>query len=583
MHRKPVLILLLLCAVTFGNSLRNGFVGDDNFLILQNDFYSSFSNIKDLFSSRYITDSAQAISPADSARYFSGSVAYRPVLSLTYFWDYALWKEQPFGYHFTSLLWHTANALLVYWLIFLVGGHAGTALLAAAVFAVHPFKSEAVCAISYRADLVGTLFFLLAVIAHVMRRKTGRRGWSAAAHGGLFLAVFAKEAAIVYPAVMFCYDRFFSRDTGGQGVWKAFIRPYAGYAAVCALYIYVYLFVFPNEQAASVTWLGGSAAAHAVKSVQILAGYLNGFFLPVFVKVLPPVFLPPTPVPAGLSVTLAALTVGLMAWLSVLFARRGAANAFFISWFWIAVVPVSNLIPLVNPMAHRFMYLPSVGIAFMLAVFLIAAGQWMNAKWRSRHFVYILAAAYLLAAMIVSVKINAAWRHDFIMAYQLYQKHPRDPVSHLFMGLTYVRIGEPAKAEEVILKGVRLGLEDPRVYYTLALSRQDDYDVAIGYLSKGVEMYPDYPMLHLGLGRTYLMKGDLGRARQALRRSLELQPSYRAYNYLFQVLLLQNDEPGIDALRKEISARMQDPQYDAFLSKTLEIKDTLKLPEDNGF
>lgn len=185
--------------------------------------------------------------------------------------------------------------------------------------------------------------------------------------------------------------------------------------------------------------------------------------------------------------------------------------------------------------------------------------------------------------MIIAIRINAAWRHDYIMAYRLYQNHPRDPVSHLFMGLTYVRIGEPEKAERVILDGIRLGLDDPRVYYILALSRKDDYDLAAGYLNKGVSVYPDYPMLYLGLGRTYLMKGDLVRARQALRQCLALQPSYRAYNYLFQVLLLEKDAPGLAALQREISAVMRDPQYDAFLAKTLQIKDTLTLPEDNGF
>ena len=583
MHRKPVVILLLLCAITFGNALRNGFVGDDNFLILQNEFYSSFSNIKDLFTSRYLTGPAAAISPADTARYFSGSVAYRPVLSLTYFWDYALWKEQPFGYHFTSLLWHTANTLLVYWLIFLVSGQAGVAFWAAAIFAVHPFKSEAVCAISYRADLVAALFVLLGMIAHVQFRRRREVTWAAAAHTAFFLAVFAKEAAIVFPGMVFCYDRFCVRREEQGDDWRRFIVPYAGYAAIGAFYIYIYLFVFRNEQAASVTWLGGSPGMHLIKSVQILAGYVTGLFLPFVVKVLPPVYLPPMTDAFVLTAALTAAIVALTAWTSVLFSRRGSANAFFIGWFWLTLIPVSNLIPLVNPMAHRFMYLPSVGMAFMLAVFLHAAGEWMNARLRSRNFVTIFAGAYLLAAMIIAIRINAAWRHDYIMAYRLYQNHPRDPVSHLFMGLTYVRIGEPEKAERVILDGIRLGLDDPRVYYILALSRKNDYDLAAGYLNKGVSVYPDYPMLYLGLGRTYLMKGDLVRARQALRQCLALQPSYRAYNYLFQVLLLEKDAPGLAALQREISAVMRDPQYDAFLAKTLQIKDTLTLPEDNGF
>ncbi|MBZ0166847.1 MAG: tetratricopeptide repeat protein [Candidatus Omnitrophica bacterium] len=583
MHRKPLTILLILCALVFANSLRNGFVGDDNFLILQNDFYSSWANVRDLFTSRYMTDSAQAISPADNARYFSGSVAYRPVLSLTYFWDHALWQENPLGYHLTSVLLHMANVGAVYFLVFLIGGQIGPAFLTALIFAVHPFKSEAVCAISYRAGMVASLFLLGAMLAYLRFKKVVLSRWAILAHTSFFLALFAKESAIVFPALVFVYDRLFTANTEKGGWLRRYAAPYSGYLGICAVYVYVYLFVFPNAQASSVSWLGGGLVTHVRTGFQILAEYLSGFFFPLFVHVVPPVYVPQMPAPENVMAAVMVLTVVFAVWMSVLFARRGKMNAFFISWFWLALVPVSNIIPLVNPMAHRFMYLPSIGIAFLLAKFIQVAGEWLNQKLKSHYFVPIVAGTYLITCGIAAVAINAAWRHDFIMAYQLYQKHPRDPISHLFMGLTYIRIGEPEKAERVILQGARLGLEDPRVYYALALSRKDDLDVAIAYLNKGVEAYPDYAMLYLGLGRCYLLQGDLVQARQSLRRSLALQSSYRAYNYLFQVLLMEGDMPAVEAVRDEITAVMQDPQYDAFLAHTMDIKDTLTLPEDNGF
>ena len=115
MHKKAIIIILALGILTFGNSLFNGFVGDDEVLIVKNDFYESWSNFPRLFTSDYITRSEDVFN-VNNMYSHTGSVAYRPVLSTSFFFDHWIWGKNPFGYHLTNLILHLCNSVLVYFL-----------------------------------------------------------------------------------------------------------------------------------------------------------------------------------------------------------------------------------------------------------------------------------------------------------------------------------------------------------------------------------------------------------------------------------------------------------------------------------
>ena len=104
-----------MITLTFGNSLSHDFVGDDYVVIVDNSFYASWANFPKLFSRASITESDDVFNKKE---YFhTGSTAYRPVLSASFFVDYGLWQRNPLGYHLHNVLLHMANALLVYFII----------------------------------------------------------------------------------------------------------------------------------------------------------------------------------------------------------------------------------------------------------------------------------------------------------------------------------------------------------------------------------------------------------------------------------------------------------------------------------
>src|SRR3989339_2269897 len=94
----PTIILISL--LLYLNTLPNTFVYDDAYVITENYFIKSWGNLPKLFTKDYLP--------------FSGELSYRPVVTLTYFIDYAIWRLNPFGYHLTNVILHAINCFLLY-------------------------------------------------------------------------------------------------------------------------------------------------------------------------------------------------------------------------------------------------------------------------------------------------------------------------------------------------------------------------------------------------------------------------------------------------------------------------------------
>ncbi|MBI5750153.1 MAG: hypothetical protein HZA00_13630 [Nitrospinae bacterium] len=100
-HILSISLILLISIAIYSNTLKNGFVYDDEVTVVNNTLIKNLDNLPKLFSR---TD------------YFatSGEMSYRPVVTLTYFIDYAIYGLKPYGYHLTNLLLHAMNGVLLY-------------------------------------------------------------------------------------------------------------------------------------------------------------------------------------------------------------------------------------------------------------------------------------------------------------------------------------------------------------------------------------------------------------------------------------------------------------------------------------
>ena len=189
-----ILLILLVCLVTYLNATTVGFLALDDLINLKKFFLMDFS-IKELFS---LYDN----------RFF------RPLLGLSFLLDSRMFGLNPGMFHLVNFVLHLSNALLVYYLAFeLLGNRSDKdryALIAALFFALHPVNSEAVLWISARGDLLSCLFFLLTLILLIKKSSSVSPFILACLNLSFLCALLAKESSfslLILAPVYFIIER----------------------------------------------------------------------------------------------------------------------------------------------------------------------------------------------------------------------------------------------------------------------------------------------------------------------------------------------------------------------------------------
>jgi tetratricopeptide (TPR) repeat protein len=179
---------------------------------------------------------------------------YRPLTSLSYALDRAVFGDDSYGYHAVNVALYALVVLLVYALArlyFCEPGGAGscepsgagswTAFAAALLFSVHPVHCDAVDSISARSELLA-LGWSLAGLLTFLRAARGegpRAQRLAFASAGLYaLGCASKETAVLLPVVALLH--LFALE-GASSSWRAFARRYLDLAlpmlGVACLYL----------------------------------------------------------------------------------------------------------------------------------------------------------------------------------------------------------------------------------------------------------------------------------------------------------------------------------------------------------
>src|SRR5579859_899763 len=100
---------------------------------------------------------------------------WHPLTWLAHALDCQLFRLNPVGHHYTNLLLHAANVVLLFLLLRRATGSPWPSLLVAALFALHPVNVESVAWASELKNVLSTLFFLLALHAYDRYARTGGR------------------------------------------------------------------------------------------------------------------------------------------------------------------------------------------------------------------------------------------------------------------------------------------------------------------------------------------------------------------------------------------------------------------------
>ncbi len=165
-----------------------------------------------------IIDNPRVHSAAYLPQYFTKQVwahagqpenLYRPLFLAWLLANFSAFADYSTGWHLTTVLMHLVVSLLVYLLARrLLPDKKAAALVAAAVFALHPSRVEAVAWVSGVTEPLSAAFFLGGFLCyiHYRERQYCQPAWLAASLGLYIAALLTKETAIVLPALLACYE-----------------------------------------------------------------------------------------------------------------------------------------------------------------------------------------------------------------------------------------------------------------------------------------------------------------------------------------------------------------------------------------
>lgn len=541
------LVLAVLVLLSLGSSLRGGFVWDDGPLIVDNRQLRSPDALTEIVTTSFWETGDRH----DRFRSF-----FRPLISLSFLADFRIWGPRPFGFHLTNLLAHVVCCWLVYRILLDERVGAWPALAGGALFAVHPVHVESVAWISGRTDLVCAAFFLGAFLVHRRAVATGRVGARLAAPLLFALALAAKEMAATLPLVLVADGLL---DGSGAAPRVRLRRAAAS--------VWPYLVVLVLYAIARNAVLGGGGgpplftldpAAHLATALFVLARYCLLLLLPLGLDAHYPYqaaeSLLALPVLVGAGIL--AVVVGA----AVRFGRAEPRVPFWILWILAGLAPVMAFGRFGDVLlADRFLYLPSVGLAAILALALRGLMRF-EPRWRRR----VLGAVALLVLLLgaASPRRVGVWRDDLTLFADMLRTSPHSALVRGNLGLAHYHRAEYRAAIEELRKALELSPDFALARNNLAAALERE-----GRLAEALIEYrralDDAPLLAEAATNAAVLELRLGRPQEGLgqlRDLLRTHPDYVPARYALAHVLDQLERPE-EALLEVQWVLERDPFY----------------------
>jgi protein O-mannosyl-transferase len=530
---------------------------------------------------RYVVDNAHIHAGLgwDTVRWaFSTSAEanWHPLTWLSHALDYQLFHANPAGHHFTSLLIHTLNAALLFWLLARATGQVWPSLWVAAMFALHPMNVESVAWVAERKNVLSTFFFLAAL---------GAYGWYAlkpnwqrylAVAACFALGLMSKPMVITLPCVLVLLDYWpLGRVQGGASAMRAPQMPWSKL-------LVEKIPLLALSAASAVITLVVQQAGGAMRSTRqfslvvrlenALVAYATYLWKTIWPAYLAPLYPHPGDSLAGWQVTLSVL---ILAAITALALKLRARRYLMVGWLWFlgTLVPVIGLIQVGDQaMADRYAYIPLIGIFVMVAwgAFEFVDAQKMRARalaaaavlsvigsgaatniqlgyWSSNYELWshtlavtqknFIAEDNLGGALVLEGKADEAYPH-FQAAAEI---NPHDPMSHFNVGAYLQQHNQLRDAVEQYETTLRLTTDRPLLASTYAnlgtaYRALGDYAKAEESYQHALQLNPEQFNAYLGRGVLLEMQGRLDEAIASYKRSIELVPSDQGYTRMAHAL-----------------------------------------------
>lgn len=429
----------------------------------------------------------------------SGQFAnWYPLTWLSHMLDCRLFGLNPAGHHAVNLLFHLANVILLFLILFRMTGAHWRSAFVAALFAIHPLRVESVAWVSERKDVLSTLFLLLTVwtyAGYVKRPSIGRY----VAVAGLFaLGLMSKPSLVTLPFALLLLDYWPLRRTR----IKRLILEKAPLLALSAASAVVTYIAQAGTGAVASDYPIGVRAANALTAY---IAYIGKMFWPV--RLAFPYPHPGSALPSW-QVIGSGLLLALMTALAIMTARRRPYAA--VGWLWYlgTLAPMIGLVQVGGQaMADRYTYVPLIGLFIILAW---SGSEIVNRQQKRQWIAPVIGGLVILPLMVASWIQVGYWRDTKTLAERALAVTSDNYLAHYALGVTLAGEGDNEGAISHLSQAISLHLAYPEARYNLAvcLANEGRLGDAIREYHEAVRLRPDYAEAHNNLAVALYYKRD---------------------------------------------------------------------------
>jgi len=550
-----VCILVLLAGGLYLNSLDNSFTNWDDAMIYSNDRirHLDLENIKKIFT------------------YVKGST-YQPVRVLSYALDYYFWKLDPMGYRITNIIFYMLTCVMVFLVLQNLSrhlrneakedSHFNVALFGSLLFTAHPVHVEAVTWLAARKEVLQGFFFFLAFYVYLKGRD--EEGRNRAFYLGLvlvsvILAILSKPSAIVFPAVILVYEIAQRRNR-----WMDFTRSHWLFFSLSILIsiIFTSILIKVMLDAGGVKpYHGGSFFNNLLISFYVFLYNIKLLFLTVNYSAAYTISVS-HPILSLRTFTFVGITLVLFVF--CFWSLKHTKTIFFsFLFFFIALLPYLNIIPISTLLADRYLFIASFSYCFLLGIVFDRFYTYTNRRF-SEGFFKLLSIVLLVFILIgysfMTIRQNKIWENSYTLWTDAVEKQPDSNTANALMGVVYMNLGmdekavtfleraveilpydylsrnnlgivygrleHPEKALKELMTAIWLKPEDDTIKINLSAfyQRQKEHKKAEEVLNYLLSKNPKDAQLHFRLGMVYKDAGQYEEAVSELLKSMELAP-----------------------------------------------------------
>jgi Flp pilus assembly protein TadD len=444
---------------------------------------------------------------------------YYPLLHSAFWVEHRLWGDSVLGYHVLNVLLHMTSVTLLY--LILKKLHIPGALLAAAIFALHPVMVESVAWISEQKNTLSAVFYLSALLVYLGFDESRLRSPYLCALGLFVLGLLTKTVTATLPAallVIFWWQR-------GKLSWKRDVVPLLPFFVLGAVGGLVTAWIERKL-------IGAEGADFELTFVErgLLAGRVVWFYLSKLLW------------PANLIFTYPRWEIDPSVWwqwlfpaaslgvLIALWVLRRTARAPLAGWllFVGTLVPVLgflNVYPFIySYVADHFQYLASIGMIVLAATGIVQVLKYLPLPARKAGAVVTVLFVATLAALTWSQSHMYA---DRVTLYQnTLNKNPDCWLAHNNLGSEWERAGNHEHAMEHYRAALRLRPSCAEAHSNLGFAL-----TSVGRLPEAFEAHhaalalkPGHPLFLMNLSITLISAGRQQEAVEKLRAALEKNP-----------------------------------------------------------